>query len=231
MDDLNLKKKFKIVMKNEYINDLSQIVNRDHVKNIMLKNMRMLCICMVLPILSSCIAMSNLKSDDAVINSNEGIIILAVEPKIRVMFKRGKIENESFIHSYNVSASANVFPDDKGYIVLKLPALKDNQKYAITQLLPNGLLGKAMRPCNGASTFAFNVIPGEIAYLGDIKYELTESEMHAHYSMDAERAIRYLKERYPDFSEKLVTKEADFINVKNLGCKIPGLIIPIYIPS
>jgi len=187
----------------------------------------LLLICLLL---SSCVTMSNLEKSKATISESEGIIVLGIKPGYRTGIKLGDIQNDSFVYSPNLPVSANIIPDESGYIVTKLKATTTNQRYAITQLLPSGFTGSRLGPCDGASTVTFNVKGGEVIYLGEIDFGRVRAKPKAQYSSNFDQATNYIKSNYPDLVKHLNKGEITFTNVSNMPCNEGPINVPIYVP-
>ncbi len=180
--------------------------------------------------LSGCVTMSNLDKSDTTISKSSGIIVLGVKPDYRVAIKLGDMDDGNYLYSPNLPASANIIPDDSGYIVVKLEETKIHQRYGITQLLPSGFTGPRIGPCDGASTVTFNVIGGQITYLGDIDYGPVSSQPKAQYTSNMEKATDYIKNNYPALGVKLNKGAIIFAKVVNMPCNEGPVNVPIYMP-
>jgi len=178
---------------------------------------------------SGCVTMGNLDKSNTKLNQNEGIIIIGVQPSYRVGMKLGDIEKDQFVYSPNLPVSANIIPDQSGYIVTKLNATSKNQRYGITQLLPSGFTGPRLGPCDGAATATFNIRGGEVTYLGEVDYGPIGVAPRAKYTKNIDKVSQYVKNNYPLLDGKVKTGSLMFTMVTNMPCNEGPITVPVYI--
>ncbi|MEK7943113.1 hypothetical protein WKR98_00105 [Pigmentiphaga sp. YJ18] len=132
-------------------------------------------------------------------NSPEAVVIMGVSPAYRIAVKPGVVTPTTFQNSDWRVGEFNVRPEN-GYIVARVSANQPSEAHAIVQVLGEGLIGPAFRPCNGQDVITFQAKPGEVLYLGDFQYLISEKKLMFARSERLEQAQAYLKASYPQIA-------------------------------
>ncbi len=98
-------------------------------------------------------------------DTDEGVVVIGIEPRTRVEIKRGIITDSGKWDCRRAQRVAWVWPED-GYLVLRLPELPAPEAYAITKLKEEG--GDEFVAVEGTSVAVFNVRAGTASYLGSV---------------------------------------------------------------
>jgi len=146
----------------------------------------------------------------------ESIVVLGVEPRVRVSIFTGKTENGLWDckSAFNV---ANVWPE-KGFIVLKLKPRTDGKNYGIGQLLPAGIGGKSFVVKKGTLIPTFEVPPGQVVYVGTIHTEQGDNSMVIRkVTSNYEAAHIHIVNHYPQLARYL-TQGSLKLTISSGGC-------------
>ena len=150
---------------------------------------------------------SNLDKD-YVAKSSDALIVIGVNERYRIMFSPGTYDSEISKIGQFLVAPLHLFPEN-GYIIAKLPPLNEGEAYAISQVMPRGILarysvdGGVFVPCDNISTLSFNTIKGQIIYLGDVIFNRKEGYLSMSFDSNVEKARQFLKTEYPSYTDKL----------------------------
>jgi len=188
------------------------------------KTLLLITIIMQLGACSGLPTFSNLNKDYT-FSEHDSIVIIGVNPRYRIGIQSGKYDGEYWERNELSVLSLNLFPE-KGYVVAKLPPLKETEAYALDQVLPDDIGGKRYPLCDKHSTLTFNTIKGKVLYIGDIKLLQKDNKLKISFDSNIEHARKFLLNEYPTLANKLVSAETKIIPTKE-ECKPETIYIII----
>lgn len=182
--------------------------------------------------LSACISFSSV--DKAVpfsSASDKAMVVIGVKPDYRVGGRRGKLDTAgSFSYSALGVLDFNIVPE-QGYIVTLLSPTRDDERYAITQVLPGGIGGPLLIPCDGLKAVTFAAKAGQLLYLGHFEYGFQGTQLSIGHKVEVDRAREHLKAMYPRVDADLVYARPEMLTVTGLPCKTTVYLpIPVVAP-
>jgi len=167
---------------------------------------------------TGCAATTALDKNAKLDSSNkEAIIIIGVKPEtFHINVMKGKVVNGKFEHSAFVTPTAWVAPS-KGYVVLKVPVLPDDETYSIIRV-GEGLLKKIFQ-CDWPAV-TFNPKAGKINYIADLSYSRIDDAIHlkGKISSDSSAAKKFTNINYPNLNAAFVNTGYKFLTVTNTKC-------------
>jgi hypothetical protein len=169
---------------------------------------------------AACAPMKNLDRNvpfDAA--SGDSVVVMGVEPRYRVGVRNGTIREGVFRVSREEKGWANAFPED-GYIVFRVRPKAAGEHYGIVHVLPEGVgLGvPTLSPCDGADTATFEIKPGQVVYVGDVRYVGTQERMRPRYSFNLAAAQEFIDQNYPRLKRPLTTSRFEIMQVGSMPC-------------
>jgi hypothetical protein len=91
-----------------------------------------------------------------------------------------------------------------GYVV---GATHSGNTLGITQVQvvnsPNAIFAKGFVPCSGAPSVVFTAEGGKVVYLGNVHFDVGETNLKPSFDGDIEAARTYLRAHYPNLADKL----------------------------
>lgn len=147
----------------------------------------------------------------------EAIIVFGVKPEtFHINIMKGKVVNGKFEHSAFVTPTAWVAPS-KGYVVLKVPVLQNDETYSIIRV-GEGLLNKVFQ-CDWPAV-TFNPKAGKINYIADLSYSRIDDNIHlkGKISSNSSAAKEFTNTNYPNLNSDFVNTGYKFRTVTNTKC-------------
>ena len=181
-------------------------------------------------LLPGCIAFSNLSPSDTKVSNFEAIVVMGVDPRYRVGIGKGTSSGDG-LWTYEASVlDANVFPED-GYVVLKLPARNGGESYGLVQILPGGIGGAVPRysPCGGRTVPVFEAPPGDVVYVGDLRFTDAGGALQMGYDHNFPKAVDVLRKTYPALVEQIRAADITFPRTSNMPCRSQSTSVPMII--
>jgi len=168
---------------------------------------------------SGCAAMAGLDKNAKLTDpSKEAIIVFGVKPgTFHINIMKGKIVQGKFEYSVFVTPTAWVAPS-KGYVVLKVPVLQEDETYSIIRV-GEGLLKKTLQ-CDWPAV-TFNPKAGKINYIADLSYSRIGETIHlkGKISSNSNAAKEFTNKNYPNLNAAFVNTGYKFRTVTNTKCR------------
>jgi hypothetical protein len=144
----------------------------------------------------ACAVTHNLSRREAIRPSPvKGILILGVNPKTQVQINVGTRVSGVTWRRDASPPEADLAPED-GYIVIDLDATDEFTEYGITLISPTDS-DYSYWACPRKRTVTFELPPNKASYVGDIDLELQHNAIGVKLSFDADRAKKFVEQRYP----------------------------------
>jgi hypothetical protein len=182
-------------------------------------------------VVSACGVRSNLKPGaSARTDAQSTIIVLGVKAGHAIRLHTGHIEGTSWNFDYFPDPAARAWPDDDGYLVLKLAPLPQGRAYGVSQITVDdvGSPPQYFEMCNG-TTVTFEAPAGKVVYVGDLEFQRSPDRQSLGYRLtsDENGARDYLRKRYPALASELVIGSSVVRKIKGMLClpNVPMLII------
>lgn len=185
-----------------------------------------LAIVLMATMLSACGQRSIRPGSSLQVDAKSSVLVFGMQPNSRIHLIRGDIVDGVWERPFNDTPDVNAFPDEDGYIVVKLRATKATEKLAVSLVFPDG---KPYGPCDGNQSPTFTLLPGKITYAGDLKYRVDGAKLSFSISSDVEKAHAYVASRFQEVGS-FEFHPMEVMKVLNGPCGPKTMIIPIYLP-
>ena len=177
--------------------------------------------------LSAC-GQSTIRSGSSLqVDAQTSVLVLGMSPNYRIHLLRGQIADGTWVRPTLDVPEVNAFPDENGYIVVKLKPTTEAEKLGVSLVFPGGV---PYGPCQGYQNPIFTLPPGTITYVGDLHYTFDGSTLHYSVSSDAKKARAYLASKYQS-NGPVEVRLMEVMKVRSGLCHQKTTTIPIFIPA
>lgn len=189
---------------------------------------RIVVIGLVAAMLGAC-GRGNVRASDGLqVDADSALLVLGVNHHYLVQMTRGPIVGNTWTLPWRNAAVVDTFPDESGYIVVKVKPTTDAEKLGLSRVFPDLL--HPYGPCQGYKTPVFTLRAGTITYAGDLDYNFDGSQLRFSVTSDVEKARAYLKSKYSN-AEPLEFRPMELLTVNSGFCQTKTLMVPIFIPA
>jgi hypothetical protein len=170
----------------------------------------------------ACAQVGQLPATAAIEKPDDAYFVIGVQPETAtILLVDGSVEGGQFERLDDVFGPLLVpfsGPPKDGYVVGK--AQPGHNTLAISQIG----LEQSYAPCNGARTVVFDVAPGSIVYVTDVRYTpnpagttMGQAALIPAYHQDIDGARAYLRSHYPKLADKLQMARKQMLPIRNPG--------------
>jgi hypothetical protein len=138
--------------------------------------------------------------------SREGVVVMAVDPPVRLTLVRGESEGGTWT-TQGGWAAATVWPE-QGFVVLKLEPRVGPRGYAIEKVLPVGIGGPIYMANTGNAVAVFEAPAGQVTYVGALAMGQEGKSIFAWQdpSVTLESVERFMQVAYPNLPRPVPRK-------------------------
>lgn len=176
---------------------------------------------LVLLMLGSCTVTSTKKFDTNIqlgANDEHGIVVIGLDNNLRLRAVTGDRSSGQFRYGPQRISSAS-YHQIAFYITLHL-STKHKSTYAITDIFRDSWTSADLGPCDGGLTVSFDVKPGKVIYLGDLKFEGTGKNAKVSATANFANAQKMVDATFPNLRNRLEESKIEIIPVAALPCSI-----------
>lgn len=162
--------------------------------------------------------------------ADAAIVVLGVKQGHGIALSHGNLDGKEWKFDLLGDLAARVFPDQDGFLVIKLPPQTGSAALAVTQVIVDdvGSPPQVFKPCSGDKTFAIQAEAGKVTYVGDVVVDREAGGQSIAYRLEfeEEEARAYLARRYPGLVAAFVRRDALVRRVHWFPCasNVPLLI-------
>jgi len=156
-------------------------------------------------LLSGCISKGVLEKNVKLESGDETVFVFGVQPdNFRISVFPGSVKDGEF--KQNPFRTATVYSAaSDGYVLGKANA---GETLAITNIrfvsAKGNVLGSDFKPCEGTKALVFDVPPGKVIYITDVRYFFSQDDgLNYKYTANLEAAQQYIDSNYPNLKGRL----------------------------
>lgn len=165
---------------------------------------KVLAILLFMHLLAGCGA-GNLPRGAVYVENNEtSIVVLGVEPQMKVLAFPVTKGSRGWNQSKLDSAAINAVPEN-GYIVAEVAPTKRGEAYALIKIIPAFL--DIWHVCSGGAVVTIQVPPRSVVYVGDITI-VKDGKYRLELSHDFEKASNFVRQNFPSMAPRLTDGQA-----------------------
>lgn len=167
------------------------------------------------------------QESDKVVGNNEALLIVGNHSDARLGWGRVTVDESNIARP--VFNQLSIHDGNKSrFTVWKVGNLERARTVGLTGV---GVGTRNFEPCGDALMPIMSLAPGEVVYVGDFKYQMTDKKLTMQWSFDTEAATNSVKEQWSvEASSRMTERRLDFAKTTALCGEQTIITIPIYLP-
>ncbi len=182
--------------------------------------------------LTACTSIHRLSNTQSFDPNTESVLVFGLQPdNHRVQVFAGTIQEDRW-HENLLGVATFFGAAEQGYVLTKAPSDTALAMSLISVVKDEKQrLGTLYTPCGDSRTAVFQIPKGKVIYLSDFYYQSAGNELKLEYSVDFEKARRYVDENFPALRGRLEQGQFKLMQTAfPCGPRKGTVYVPVFVP-